>query len=113
MGFLKKIKLGGFPPIGERMESMIEAKIVKPKKAPFKRRESYRSISLLGLSFLAWEYNELALVLLQPLDILLQGLHGSVTPTEVDRDADTSAAFLVETGSLKIATEIVHRLVYL
>ena len=67
--------------------------------SPQKQR-SYRGIALLGLAGVTWEEDELGSVLLQPLHILLQTLHGAVAAAVVHSNANASGLLLVDLSAL-------------
>ena len=71
----------------------------KVKGSPQKQR-SYRGIALLGLAGVTWEEDELGSVLLQPLHILLQTLHGAVAAAVVHGNANASGLLLVDLSAL-------------
>lgn len=62
---------------------------------------TYSAVSLLGCSSLPGEEDEFGAVHLQPLDVGVQGLCGSIAAAGIDGDADGAGDSLVDAGSLK------------
>lgn len=63
--------------------------------------DTYSAVSLPGCSSLPGEEDEFGAVHLQPLDVGVQGLCGSVAAAWVYSDADGAGHFLIDTSSLR------------
>lgn len=69
-------------------------------KVHHQKYRSYRGITLLGLAWVTREKDELRSVLLQPLHIFLQTLHGTVATAVVHSNANASGLLLVDPSTL-------------